>query len=199
MKQASLLLTLVLLFALNGRAADEYANGYLINQSSDTLKCRILIPKDFGRFNEQALFSKVTILDSAGNRHKYTPDDINGYAFVYHTRVYVYVSRVVSEDGKKLFLWPAESGPKINEYYYYTYNTDNLNKGSMGATNEVYVLEDAVTKETAAITRGGAISSNYKDQLRKFFESDKTIMTILVRDVKDFHDIDKFVKDANNN
>ena len=197
MKKAFLLSALVFLFVFHCRAADEYANGYLIGQGNDTLKCRVLIPKNFGRFNEQALFSKVTILDSAGNKHKYTPDDISGFAFVYHTRVYVYVSREVSEDGKKLFLWPVELGPKINEYYYYTYNSDNLNKGSTYATNEVYVLEDAVTKETASITRGGSISNNYKDQLRKFFESDKTIMAVLVRDVKDFHDIDKFVKDAN--
>ena len=197
MKQAFLLSALVFLFVFHCRAADEYANGYFVNQSNDTLKCRVLIPKDFGRFNEQVLFSKVTVLDSAGNKHKYTPDDINGYAFVYHTRVYAYTSREVNETGKKVFVWPVELGPRLNEYYYYTYNTDDLNKGSMGATDEVYVLEDAVTKETTSITKGGSISYTYKDQLRKFFESDKTVMAILVRDVKDFHDIDKFVKDVN--
>lgn len=198
MKQVSLLSALLLLFALHGKAAEEYANGYVIDQSNDTLRCRIVIPKDFGHFNEQSLFSKVTILDSTGAKHKYNPDDINGYAFVYQGRVYAYVSRTVSDDNKKMFLWIRALGSKINEYYYYTYNTDDLAKGSMGATSEVYVLEDAVTKATAAITRGGVISNNYKDQLRKFFESDKPIMTVLIRDVKDFHDIDKFVKDANN-
>ena len=197
MKQASLLSALLLLLALHSKAAEEYANGYLIGQRNDTLRCRIVIPKDFGHFNEQSLFSKVTILDSAGTRHKYAPDDINGYAFVYQDRVYAYASRTVSDDNKKMFLWIKALGPKINEYYYYTYNTDDLAKGSMGATSEVYVLEDAVTKETAAITRGGSVSNSYKDQLKRFFESDKAVMTVLVRDVKNFHDIDRFVKDAN--
>jgi hypothetical protein len=179
-------------------ASDEFTAGYFISSTNDTVQCKILIPKDFGRFNEQALFLKVTILDSTGKKIKYSPKDINGYGFIYHTKEYIYVSRQTDEDGKMMFVWPLYYGKKLNEYYYYSYNTSNLDKGAMGATEEVYVLEDAESKETAAITRGGALSNNYKSQLRKFFENDKRILALVVRDIKDFHDISRFVKDVDN-
>ena len=67
----------------------------------------------------------------------------------------------------------------------------------MGAMEEIYVLEDAETKETVSITRGGSLNNTYKEQLRKFFVTDKKMMALLVQDVKDFHDIPKFVNDAN--
>ena len=101
------------------RAADEYASGYFVTKTNDTVECKILIPKDFGRVNEQSLFSKVTILDSLGKKTKYTPGDINGYGFLYHNKGYFYVSKQVEEDGKMMFLCPRNLGKKINEYYYY--------------------------------------------------------------------------------
>jgi hypothetical protein len=198
MKQAFFFSVLYFLLTFNCRATDEYAMGYFITKSNDTVECKILIPKDFGRINEQSLFSKVTILDSLAKKKKYTPKDINGYGFLYQNKSYIYISRQVEEDGKMMFLWPLDLGKKINEYYYYIYNTTNLAKGSMGARDEIYVLEDTETKETASITRGGALSNTFKEQLRKFFENDKKLMALLVRDVKEFHDISSFVKDANN-
>ncbi len=198
MKQFLFFSVLYFLFTFNCRATDEYATGYFITKSNDTIMCKILIQKDFGHFNEQSFFLKVTISDSAGHKKKYTPQDINGYAFVYHDKGYIYVSRQVDEDGRRLFLWPLNLGKKINEYYYYNYNTSDLDKGAMGSMNEVYVLEDAETKETVAITKGGSLSNSYKAQLRKFFEADKKIMALLVQDVKEFHDIYRFVKDSNN-
>jgi hypothetical protein len=179
------------------RPADSYAPGFYLSPQGDTIACRVEIPRDFGHFNEQALFSKVTLLDSAGHKKKYTPKDIGGYGFVYGTKTYLYISREVADDGERKFCWPLNLGDKVNEYYYYDYNTSDLNKGSMGATNEVYVLEDAVTRETVSITRGGSIVNNYKQQLRKFFENDKKMLALIVKDVKDFHDISTFVKDAN--
>lgn len=197
MKQALFCSVLCFLFAFNCRAADEYATGYFVNKSNDTIECKILIPKDFGRINEQTLFSKVTILDSLGKKMKYTPRDINGYGFLYNNKGYFYVSKQVEEDGKMMFLWPMNLGKKINEYYYYIYNTSDLYKGSMGAMEEIYVLEDAETKETVSITRGGSLNNTYKEQLRRFFVTDKKMMALLIQDVKDFHDIPKFVNDAN--
>jgi hypothetical protein len=197
MKQVVLFSILYFLFAINCSAAEEYADGYFITKSNDTIVCKIIIPKDFGHFNEQSLFFRVTVLDSTGKKMKYTPNDINGYTFVYHNKVYIYVSKEVDDDGKRMFAWPLVYGKRLNEYYYYNSNSSNLDKGSMNARDEVYVLEDAVTKETVAITRGGTLSNSYKGQLRHFFENDKTLMTLLVQDVKDFHDITLFVKDAN--
>lgn len=197
MKQTLFFSALFFLFLVNASASDEFADGYLITKGNDTVDCKVLIPKDFGRFNEQSLFSKVTILDSAGKKTKYTPTDINGYGFIYQTKKYIYVTRQIDEDGKMMFLWPMSLGKKINEYYYYNYNTSDMYKGSMGATDEIYVLEDAETKETVAVTRGGSLTNTYKSQLRKFFENDKKVLAILVQDVKDFHDIPKFVRDAN--
>jgi hypothetical protein len=156
-----------------------------------------MIPKDFGRFNEVYLFSKVTIMDSLGNINKYAPNDIGGYAFIYQTKKYSYVSKQVEDDGTRLFLWPLHLGKKINEYYHYTINSANLDKGSMGAISEVYVLEIADTKETISLMRGGSLTENYKSQMRRFFENDKALLTILAKDVKNFHDISQFVKDAN--
>lgn len=197
MKQALFCSLLYFLLTFNCRAADEYATGYFVNKSNDTIECKILIPKDFGRINEQTLFSKVTILDSLGKKMKYTPRDINGYGFLYNNKGYFYVSKQVEEDGKMMFLWPMNLGKKINEYYYYIYNTSDLYKGSMGAMEEIYVLEDAETKETVSITRGGSLNNTYKEQLRRFFVTDKKMMALLIQDVKDFHDIPKFVNDAN--
>jgi hypothetical protein len=202
MKQYLFFSALSFLFTMNCRAAhgyakDEYAVGYLITKGNDTVVCKILIPKDFGRFSEQSLFLRITILDSAGNKKKYTPQDINGYGFAYHDKGYIYVSRQVEEDGRRMFVWPLNLGKRVNEYYYYNYNSSNLDKGAMGAMNEVYVLEDAETKETVSITKGGSLSNSYKAQLRKFFEADKKMMALLVQDVKEFHDISRFAKDAN--
>jgi len=196
MKQTILFSVLFFLFAFNSKAADEYADGYIITKHNDTLACKILIPKDFGHFNEASFFTKVTVLDSAGNKKKYAPSDINGYRFYYQSKKYIYVAKQVDEDGKMMFLWPLSLGKKINEYYYYSYNSSDMGKGYIDKA-EVYVLEDAETKETVSITQGGSLSNTYKAQLRKFFENDKKVLTILAKDVKSFHDISKFVKDAN--
>lgn len=197
MKRILVLSTLYFALLSNARASDEFTDGYYVTKGNDTLDCKILIPKDFGRFNEQSLFSRVTMLDSAGKKIKYTASEINGYGFIYLKKKYIYVSRQVDEDGKMMFVWPMIYGKKINEYYYYNYNTSDMYKGSMGATDEVYVLEDDETKETVAVTRGGSLTNTYKSQLRKFFENDKKVLAVLVQDVKDFHDIPKFVRDAN--
>ena len=181
----------------NSKTSDEYVNGIFITNNNVTYHCKILIPKDFGRFNEVYLFSKVTILDSLGRKNKYTPGDINEYSFIYHSKRYIYVSKQIEDDGSKLFLWPLNLGKKINEYYHYTINSVNLDKGSMGAVTEVYVLENAETKETISLVRGGTLTENYKAQMRRFFENDKQLLTLLARDVKNFHDISLFVKNAN--
>ncbi|HXB28594.1 MAG TPA: hypothetical protein VNW49_02190, partial [Puia sp.] len=122
---------------------------------------------------------------------------IMGYAFIYQSKKYNYVSKQVEDDGTKLFLWPLHLGKKINEYYHYTINSANLDKGSMGAISEVYVLEIEDTKETISLLRGGSLTENYKSQMRRFFENDKALLTLLNKDVKNFHDISQFVKDAN--
>jgi hypothetical protein len=192
----SLVLT-VFLFSFYGIAADEYTNGIYVTNNSDTFACKILIPKDFGRFNETYLFSKVTLLDSAGKKKKYSPNDISGYAFIYQNKKYVYVSKQVENDGERLFLWPLNLGKKINEYYHYTINSANLNKGSMGAISEVYVLENTETTETISLLRGGTLTDNYQAQMRRFFENDKKLLILLAKDVKHFNDISLFVKDAN--
>jgi len=198
MKQFILFSSLFFLCSLSSKATDEYANGYIITKNNDTVLCKIIIPKDFGHFNEPSLFLRVTVLDSAGNKVKYTPGNINGYAFFYQSKKYVYVSKEVDDDGKMMFVWPRNLGKKINEYYWYSYNSTDLAKGSTGSLAEVYVLEDPETKGTTSITRGGAWTNNFKDQLRKFFENDKPLLTLVNKDVKDFHDIPAFVQDANN-
>jgi hypothetical protein len=184
-------------FSSAGRGEDEYINGIYVTNNNVTYHCKILIPKDFGRFNEVYLFSKVTIMDSLGNIKKYSPNDISGYAFIYHAKKYSYVSKQVEDDGTKLFLWPLNLGKKINEYYHYSVNSANLDKGSMGEVTEVYILENAETKETISLLRGGSLTENYKSQMRRFFENDKQLLTLLAKDVKNFHDISQFVKDAN--
>jgi hypothetical protein len=197
MKNFLFLLLFYFLFSSTGRAEDEYVNGIFITNNNVTYHCKILMPKDFGRFNEVYLFSKVTIMDSLGKVNKYTPNDIGGYAFIYQAKKYSYVSRQVEDDGTKLFLWPLHLGKKINQYYHYTINSANLDKGSMGAITEVYVLEIADTKETISLLQGGSLTENYKSQMRRFFENDKALLTLLAKDVKNFHDISQFVKDAN--
>ena len=197
MKNILFLILFCFLFSSASTAEDEYVNGIFITNDNVTYHCKIMIPKDFGRFNEVYLFLKVTIMDSLGNIIKYTPNDISGYAFIYQTKKYSYVSKQVEDDGTKLFLWPLHLGKKINEYYHYTINSANLDKGSMGAISEVYVLEIADTKETISLLRGGSLTENYKSQMRRFFENDKALLTLLNKDVKNFHDISQFVKDAN--
>ena len=96
-----------------------------------------------------------------------------------------------------MFVWPLNMGKRINEYYYYTYNSSDLQKGSLGALGEIYVLENAETTETVSITRGGSLTNNYRTQIRMFFENDKKILKAMAQDLKEFHDIDKFVIDAN--
>jgi hypothetical protein len=179
------------------KASDEYVEGFYTTNNNITLPCKILIPKDFGHFNETYLFSKVTIVDSIGQKKKYKPNDISGFAFAYHTKKYTYVSIQVEDDGTKMFLWPLNKGSKINEYYYYTINSTNTDKGDTGSGAEVYVLEIVETKETITLTRGGTLTDNFKNKMRRFFENDKKLLTLLTKDVKNFHDISKFVKDAN--
>jgi hypothetical protein len=197
MKNIYFLLLFCFLFSLTSRAEDEYVNGIFITNNNVTYHCKIMIPKDFGRFNEVYLFSKVTIMDSLGNINKYSPNDISAYAFIYQAKKYSYVSKQVEDDGTKLFLWPLHIGKKINEYYHYTINSADLAKGSMGAISEVYVLEIVDTKETISLLRGGSLTENYKSQMRRFFENDKALLTILNKDVKNYHDISQFVRDAN--
>jgi hypothetical protein len=197
MKNILFLLQFSFLFSSASMAEDEYVNGIFVTNNNITVHCKIMIPKDFGRFNEVYLFSKVTIMDSLGNIYKYGPADISGYAFIYHTKKYSYVSKQVEDDGTRLFLWPLHLGKKINEYYHYTINSANLDKGSMGAISEVYVLELTDTKETISLLQGGSLTENYKSQMRRFFENDKALLTLLAKDVKNYHDISQFVKDAN--
>jgi len=199
MKARLFLILFLFLFCSNVSAADEYVDGVFSSNTSQSFHCKILIPKDFGKFNEVYLFSRVTILDSTGTKTKYTPDDISGYAFSYHDIKYIFVAKQVEEDGSKLFLLPLNRGNKINEYYHYTVNAADRDKGSMGAISEVYVLENAETRETISILRGGTLTDSYKAQMRRFFENDKRLLTLLAKDVKDFHDISFFVKDANKN
>jgi hypothetical protein len=198
MKQVLFISVLFILFAFNSNASDEYASGYFINKNNDTLLCKILIPKDFGKFNGLALFSKVTILDSGGNKKKYTPNDINGYGFVYNSKTYIYVSRQVEDNGAIMFVWPIKVGKSVNEYCYYRSNSDDLDKSGMASPDKIYVLENAETNEMACITRGGSVLNTYMQQLRRFFENDKRLMKLLTQDVKSFDDISKFVEDANN-
>ena len=199
MKQLLFFSVLFFVCAFTSKASVDYADGYIVTKNNDTVAGKVLIPKDFGHFNEPALFLKVTVLDNAGAKKKYTPADINGYGFVYKSKKYIYVTKQVDDDGKAMFVWPRSLGKKINEYYYYSYNTSDLAKGSTGGLEEVYVLEEPETKETVSITKGGAWTNNLKEQLRKFFENDKHLLTLLTKDVKEFHDIPGFVKDANNN
>src|ERR1700739_4511309 len=141
MKHILLSISLVFMFSVSCMAKKEYADGYIITKNNDTNYCKIIIPKDFGKFNEMELFSKVYILDSNGKSAKLTPDDINGYAFSYQSRTYVYTSKKVDDEGKTVFVWPINLGKKINEYYYYYYNSADMDKGGMGAVTGVYVLE----------------------------------------------------------
>ncbi len=197
MRSGSFLLALFLCLARQAMAADVYAPGYIVTHANDTVECKIVVPIDFGRFNQQACFYKVTVVDSLGKTRKYSPKDINGYAFQYAQKTYLYLSKQVDEDGRRMFVWPMSLGKHINGYYYYYYNSADNYKGSMGYDAEVYVLEDPSTKETVSITRGGSLSNSYKAQLRKFYENDKKLLALIVEDVKSFHDIPKFVKDAN--
>jgi hypothetical protein len=187
---------ILLFFGSRCLAKSEYADGYMISKKGDTLSCKIRMPLNLGKFNELDLFSSVVILDSNKKETKLKPKDINGYGFTYHSKKYVYVSKVVDDEDKMVFVWPQNLGKKINEYYYYTYNSTDLAKGSMGAVAEIYVLEDDA-RQTVSITRGGSLINSYKSQLRKFFENDKQLLRLIVDDVKDFHDIPKFVQAAN--
>jgi hypothetical protein len=177
--------------------ADETVQGYIVTPHGDTVMCQICIPKDFGHFNEASLFTKVNILDSTGKKLKYTPKELQGYGFVYQNKAYEYVSRQIDDEGTTKFLRPMNLGDKINGYFYYDYNTSDLQKGSMGSTNEVYVLEDPVSKDIVAVTKGGSVINSYKAQLRKFFENDKQMLALLNKDVKEFKDIPAFIRDAN--
>ena len=184
-------------FPLHTIRENELVNGHYISNDKKEFPCRIIIPKDFGQFNEGSLFKKVIFLDSLSRKKKYTANDIGGYSFSYQGKKYNYLSRQVEDNGTRLFVWPLNTGNKINEYYYYTTNSSGLDKGSMNAMAEVYVLENAETLETVSIVRGGTLTDSYKAQMRRFFENDKKLLTLLARDVKDFHDISFFVKDAN--
>ena len=197
MKQLLFFSALFFLFAFNSKASEEYAGGYFINKNNDTLLCKILIPKDFGKFNGLALFSKVTILDSGGNKKKYTSNDINGYGFVYNSKTYIYASKDIDDNGQMMFVWPVNLGKSVNEYCYYRSNSDDLDKSGMAAPEKIYVLENAETNETVSITRGGSLLNTYMQQLRRFFESDKRLMKLITQDVKSFDDISMFVEDAN--
>jgi hypothetical protein len=197
MKYLLLSLSLLWFFSINGMAKDEYADGYIISKKGDTILCKMRIPFNVGSFNELELFSSVVILDSNSKKVRLKPKDINGYGFTYKSKKYTYVSKVVDDEDRTVFVWPLELGRKISEYYYYTYNSSDLAKGSMGAIAEVYVLEDDA-KQITSITRGGSLINSYKAQLRKFFESDKQLLRLIADDVKDFHDIPKFVRAANN-
>jgi hypothetical protein len=192
------LLSLLLLFSSYFKciAGKEYVDGYIVDKNYDTTFCKILIPKDFGTFNEMKLFSTVDILDSAGKKIKETPDKINGYGFIYQSKQYIYVSKTIDDFGKTMFVWPVNLGKKINEYYYYYYNSSNLDKGGMGSETPVYVLEDEAG-EITSITRGGSITNNYKSQLREFFKNDKGILKLVVEYVQSFDDISRFVEAAN--
>jgi hypothetical protein len=197
MKQVLFLSVLFFLFAFNSNASDEYASGYFIDKNNDTLLCKILIPKDFGKFNGLTLFSKVTILDSGGDKKKYTPRDINGYGFVYNSKTFIYVSKDVDDNGQMMFVWPVNLGKSVNEYCYYRSNSDDLDKSGMAASDKIYVLENAETDEAVSITRGGSLLNTYMQQLRRFFENDKRLMKLITQDVKTFDDISRFVEDAN--
>ena len=198
MKQILFFSILFLLFAFNCSAKAEYAVGYFVTKNNDTVLCKILIPKSFGQFDDLALFSQVTILDSVGHKTKYTPDEINGYVFVYNQKRYTYISKPVDDNGEQKFMWLVNFGKKVNEYCYYRSSSDNLDKGGMAAVEVIYVLENALTGETAAITRGGSVLNSYKAQLRRFFENDNRLMSLITVDVKDYSDISRFVEDANN-
>ena len=184
-------------FCIKCIAKDEYVAGYILNKNNDTLYCKIRIPKSFGQFNEIDLFSTVYTLDSNGKKIKQTPGMINGYGFTYQSKKYIYVSKVLDDDGKTVFVWPLHLGKKINEYYYYTYNSADLDKGGMAEVSGVYVLEDDAT-EITCITKGGSVINNYKSQLRRFFENDKELLKLIVEYVDNFDDISKFVQAANN-
>jgi hypothetical protein len=198
MKAGVFVSALVLFVAGRVQASDVYSRGYIISNTNDTIECKIVIPIEFGRFNRQSCFFKVTVVDSLGNKKKYFPKDILGYAFIYEGKAYTYVSKQTDEDGKRMFVWPMNLGKRINGYYYYYYNSSDNYKGSMGYDAEVYVLEDPLTKETVSITPGGSLTNSYKAQLRKFYENDKQMLALIVQDVKTFHDIPRFVQDANN-
>ncbi len=197
MKSCILSVVVLLVFSIDSMAKDEYVNGYIISKKGDTVTREIRMPYNLGRFNELELFSKVVVLDSSNNKITLKPKDINGYGFTYQSKKYNYVSKVVDDEDKTVFVWPLNLGKKINEYYYYTYNSSDLAKGSMGTFSEVYVLEDDA-KQTVSITRGGSLINSYKSQLRKFFENDKRLLQLIVENVKDFHDISTFVRVANN-
>jgi hypothetical protein len=154
MKHCLLSLSLLLSFSVHSSAKDEYAEGYIISKKGDTNWCKIRMPFNLGQFNELELFSSVVILDSSNKKIKLQPKDIIGYGFSYHSKKYAYVSKVVDDEDKTVFVRPLNLGRKINVYYYYTFNTSNLAKGSMGAPSEVYVLEDDA-KQTVSITQGG--------------------------------------------
>ena len=198
MKQGLFFLLLFFLFAFKSNASDTYASGYFITKSNDTLLCKVLIPKDFGKFDALALFTKVTILDSNGNKKKYTPNDINGYGFIYNSKAYIYVSKDVDDNGQMMFVWPVNLGKSINEYCYYRSNSDDLDKAGMAAPDEIFVLENTETNQTASIVKGGSLLNTYMHQLRSFFENDKRLMKLITQDVKSFTDISRFVEDANN-
>jgi hypothetical protein len=198
MKQILFLSMLFFLFAFTSNASREYADGYFINKNNDTFLCKILIPKVFGKFDALALFSKVTVLDSAGNKMKYAPEDINGFGFFYNSKKYIYVSKDIDDDREMMFVWPMHLGKSVNEYCYYRSNSDDLGKAGMATTDVIYVLENAETNEMTSITKGGSVLNTYMQQLRRFFENDKRLMKLISQDVIDFNDIPKFVKDANN-
>ena len=197
MKQKNLITAVFILSAFTLKAADQYVSGYIITKTNDTVQYKILMPKDYGRFDEQLLFSQVSVMDSVGTKKTFKPGEISGYSFTYHAKKYVYLSKKTNSEGKTLFVWPRNLGKKINEYYYYSLHTSALPKGSTGSLSEVYLLEDPQTLATVAITRGGAWTDNFKQQLNKLFENDKNLLKLIAKEVNDFHDVPLFVQDAN--
>jgi hypothetical protein len=180
------LLFLFLLIGTGSLMAREIVDGYYLTLTNDTVRCKIE-PRDL------QVWHRVTIIDSTGKDITYKAKDrngINGFGFVYQDRKYDFLAKA-DESNDYYFLMVMETGPRINLYYRFEYQS--YGRGG-SVRSEQYMLEDTA-KNVVTVENG--LLSGYKSKIKEFLNGDSVLLDLFAKHVSHITDLPDFVRIAN--
>lgn len=130
---------IIFIFSAVCATAQTTKLGYYISKTNDTIPAEFKIRKGvFGQvtnnFNQE-----IEIIDSVNGGKRCTPDDINGYGFLYNNQKYLYFSKP-TKNGNLKFLTPIFIGAKASLYQY---GFQSSGGGTLASQQVFYTFEKA--------------------------------------------------------
>lgn len=181
------LMILGLIMGVRGMT-QQLVPGYYLSASGDSVEARIKFSK--GVFNQvlNDFFKRVETVDSAGQEKTFTPTDIQGFAFLYNGKRYLFFSKP-TKDGSLKFLSPFYLGERSSLYQYGSITSTG---GGMSSKQVFYTFEK---KAGQYLFLKNILNKDFRSQVREFYKEFPKAVELIDNRLKYWLDLDKDLRD----